>query len=149
MVLALSPAFPAPAPMAPAPMALTPLASATGRMADRVCEPAAGYDAPSDAAGETDGGPINRHTDPMRPPARPRAVTCLHCGQRYRSNAMRWVPEEPTAAQLRRRAAIETELLRIFGGDPRQPHPDDEEGRWRCPTPGCDGAGYLLDIHPA
>ena len=125
----------------------TPAASiAATPAASTVREPAPPYAAGAEAG--PDAAPINRHTDPMRPPTTARPVRCLRCDATYCSSAMHWVDEVPTELELQRRAEIEDELCALFGGRPREPHPDDEDGRWRCATDGCAGAGYLFDIHP-
>lgn len=47
-------------------------------------------------------------------------VCCVHCGQTYLSDQLEWRP----------------------GGGP------GALGAWCCPTPGCDGVGFLYDIWP-
>lgn len=59
--------------------------------------------------------------DPFAPPAVPVEVECLHCGQRYMSDKIRFVPRE--------------------SGKPG-------EGDWVCPTPGCGAPGFGFDILP-
>jgi len=59
--------------------------------------------------------------DIFRPPAIPTEVSCLHCGQVYDSYLIEWRDGAGPA------------------GDP---------GAWCCPTPGCDGLGFLFDIWP-
>jgi len=59
--------------------------------------------------------------DPFRPPDIVTEVECIHCGQTFESYLIHWVP-----------------------GDPADPG----EGFWSCPTPGCDGIGFLFDIWP-
>jgi len=59
--------------------------------------------------------------DPFGPPVIPTEVQCLHCGREYQSYLIQWVEE-------------------IVDGEAR--------GFWRCPTPGCDGAGFGFDIFP-
>jgi hypothetical protein len=56
-------------------------------------------------------------TDAMAPPEIPVEVTCLHCEQTYMSDKM-----------VLDKTAIGMSL-------------------WRCPTLGCDGAGYEHDVH--
>src|SRR5437899_3349686 len=60
--------------------------------------------------------------DCMRPPDIPIEVHCIHCGEEYQSYLMEY--------------RIETK------GSSRG------KGFWCCPTPGCDGAGFLFDIYP-
>ena len=126
------------------------LAGTAIQYTDHVAEPGASYqlDIIDDKTTAADHPPMNRHTDPMRPPLEPRVVRCLHCEQRFDSTEIHWRTEPPTEAQIRARAVVEAELCALFGGEPRPPHPDDEHGRWCCPTPGCTGAGYLFDLLP-
>jgi hypothetical protein len=58
--------------------------------------------------------------DPMGPPATPVEVECIHCGEIYMSDQIRWQP------------------------DPNGPG----GGWWVCPIEGCDGAGFCFDIYP-
>ena len=102
----------------------------------------------TDTADDGEHPPMNRNTDPMRPPVRPRQVRCLLCEQQFESSAIYWRPEPLTAEQVRARAVIEAELCAQFGGSPRRAQPGDEHGRWCCPTSGCHGAGYLFDLLP-
>lgn len=60
--------------------------------------------------------------DPFRPPKQNCLVACLHCRRQYDSYQIHWVVQR--------------------GRDGK------ESGFWRCPTPGCGGAGFLFDIHP-
>ena len=60
--------------------------------------------------------------DPFRPPKRNCTVYCLHCQQKYDSFRIHWVES--------------------VGADGRK------KGFWRCPTPGCGGAGFQFDIYP-
>lgn len=57
----------------------------------------------------------------MGPPSTPAEVECIHCGKRYSSVLIWWEPVSESK-------------------------PD--RGFWRCPTPDCDGAGFLFDIWP-
>ena len=66
--------------------------------------------------------PLDPDRDPFRPPAIPTLVACLHCGQEYESYRIEWRVESDSAGR---------------------PH-----GFWRCPTPGCGGAGFGCDIFP-
>jgi hypothetical protein len=64
---------------------------------------------------------MGREEDDLYAPPRVACeVTCLRCGETYESFLIRWV-EDATCA----------------GG-----------GYWGCPTPDCDGQGFMLDIHP-
>jgi hypothetical protein len=58
--------------------------------------------------------------DPMGPPKIPVEVECIHCGNTYMSDQIRWQP------------------------DPQGP----DGGWWVCPIEGCDGAGFCFDIYP-
>jgi hypothetical protein len=60
--------------------------------------------------------------DIFAPPPIPVEVRCLHCEETFDSNLIHWVPDTRTDAAL--------------------------EGFWCCPTPGCDGKGFLFDIYP-
>jgi hypothetical protein len=60
--------------------------------------------------------------DPFGPPEKPCEVTCLHCGKRYGSELIVW------------------RVSTMKDGTQR--------GFWVCPVPGCDGAGFLMDIYP-
>lgn len=60
--------------------------------------------------------------DVFRPPEIPTEVSCLHCGEVYDSYLIEWRDD--------------------VGG------PDPHDGAWCCPTPGCDGLGFLFDIWP-
>jgi len=57
----------------------------------------------------------------FRPPAIPTEVSCIHCGEVYDSYLIEW---------------------REGAG------PVGDTGAWCCPTPGCDGLGFLFDIWP-
>ncbi len=59
--------------------------------------------------------------DPYGPPAIPTEVRCLHCDQEYQSYLIEWVE-------------------RVADGK--------VSGLWRCPTPGCSGGGFGIDILP-
>jgi hypothetical protein len=59
--------------------------------------------------------------DFCRPPKVSAEVECIHCGQVYSSSQIRWE-----------------------SGSVSNP----DRGFWRCPTAGCDGAGFLFDIWP-
>src|SRR5690349_23295785 len=61
-------------------------------------------------------------TDPMAPPREPCECYCLHCERVFMSNQM-W-------------------FQRVIND------PGNFPGFWMCPTPNCDGAGYLFDIFP-
>jgi len=63
--------------------------------------------------------PPSPQDDPFRPPAIPTRVHCIHCGQEYESDLIHWAE--------------------VMGG---------KSGFWRCPVPGCDGAGFGFDIFP-
>lgn len=65
--------------------------------------------------------PPEAMSDPFRPPDIPVEVHCLHCDQEYESYLIWW--DEST-------------------GD------EQVRGFWRCPTPGCGGAGFGFDIFP-
>ncbi len=56
----------------------------------------------------------------MDPPKEPCEVCCIHCGNTYMSNEVRWQPDANG--------------------------PDG--GWWVCPIDGCDGAGFCFDIFP-
>lgn len=58
--------------------------------------------------------------DSCGPPDIPTEVHCLHCGQEYESYLIKWVPDETSSTG----------------------------GFWSCPTPGCDGIGFCIDIWP-
>ena len=60
-------------------------------------------------------------SDCFRPPDIPVVVQCLHCGREYDSYLIWWDEQ-------------------IIDGE--------RSGFWRCPTPGCGGAGFGFDIHP-
>ena len=68
----------------------------------------------------------DRHCDPesdcFKPPAIPTEVHCLHCHEEYDSYLIHWVEETDSKGRKR--------------------------GFWRCPTPGCGGAGFGFDIFP-
>lgn len=57
----------------------------------------------------------------LAPPKIHTQVGCMHCAQRYSSVQIWWEPINPN-------------------------NPD--RGFWRCPTPGCEGTGFLFDIWP-
>jgi len=59
--------------------------------------------------------------DPYGPPAVPTEVRCLHCDREYQSYLIEWVE-------------------RVVDGR--------VTGSWRCPTPGCNGGGFGIDILP-
>lgn len=59
--------------------------------------------------------------DCFRPPDVPVEVHCIHCGREYDSYLIWWDEE-------------------IVDGE--------RDGFWRCPTPGCGGAGFGFDIWP-
>lgn len=65
------------------------------------------------------------HLDPQadcfRPPAIPTEVHCLHCGGEYESYLIEWREEVRDGRRM---------------------------GFWRCPTPGCGGAGFGFDLLP-
>jgi hypothetical protein len=65
--------------------------------------------------------PPEAYEDCFHPPSVPTQVFCLHCQEMYDSYLIEW-REEKT--------------------------PRGRQGFWRCPTPGCDGAGFGFDIHP-
>lgn len=54
------------------------------------------------------------------PPKTVCEVSCLHCGEVYESYLIRWVDDESW----------------------------DGAGYWACPTEGCSGKGFLIDILP-
>jgi hypothetical protein len=56
----------------------------------------------------------------MGPPKQSVEVHCIHCGNVYMSDQIRWKP------------------------DPKGP----DGGWWVCPIDGCDGAGFCFDIYP-
>lgn len=76
---------------------------------------------------------VDRHRDTFKPPAEPRMVKCLHCGQTYSSDEMRW------EYRLHFQAAAVEEWKRDDAFD--------LEPLWWCKTKNCDGAGYGFDIH--
>jgi hypothetical protein len=61
-------------------------------------------------------------TDPCGPPLVPTLVHCIHCGQEYDSYLIKWVVTPNHEGKL--------------------------WGHWICPIPGCDGAGFCIDIWP-
>jgi hypothetical protein len=65
--------------------------------------------------------PPEAYEDCFHPPSIPTQVFCLHCQEVYDSYLIEW-REERT--------------------------PRGSQGFWRCPTPGCSGAGFGFDIHP-
>lgn len=65
--------------------------------------------------------PPEAYDDCFHPPSIPTQVFCLHCQEIYDSYLIEW-REEKTPQGMR--------------------------GFWRCPTPGCGGAGFGFDIHP-
>ncbi|MFT3687189.1 MAG: hypothetical protein QM783_20080 [Phycisphaerales bacterium] len=73
-------------------------------------------------AGDKAPAPRRPEDDSFRPPATNCTVYCLHCQERYDSYRIEW-----------------RESLTIGG---------TIVGFWVCPTPNCDGAGFLCDIHP-
>lgn len=68
----------------------------------------------------------HRRADPQadyfRPPRIPTLVHCIHCHHEYDSSLIVW--QDDTDAK----------------GEP--------DGRWMCPMPDCDGAGFGFDIFP-
>jgi hypothetical protein len=66
--------------------------------------------------------PPDAYDDCFHPPSIPTEVYCLHCQCTYESYLIEW------------RESV--------GGDGAM------RGFWRCPTPGCGGAGFGFDIHP-
>ncbi len=66
--------------------------------------------------------PLDRDSDPFRPPAVSILVGCLHCQEVYDSYRIEW---------------------RIEGSADGKRH-----GFWCCPIPGCDGKGFCFDIFP-
>jgi len=66
--------------------------------------------------------PLDRDSDPFKPPAEPVEVGCLHCQCIFMSDQMVW---------------------RI------QTNADGEKhGFWCCPDPACDGKGFGFDLLP-
>lgn len=61
-------------------------------------------------------------TDPCGPPATPILVHCIHCHNEYESYRIKWVVGLNADGEL--------------------------WGHWVCPIPGCDGAGFCIDIWP-
>lgn len=61
-------------------------------------------------------------TDPFRPPTKNCTVYCMHCQERYDSYRIHW--------------------------QERKGKDGETHGFWCCPTQGCDGKGFLFDIHP-
>ena len=59
--------------------------------------------------------------DPYGPPEIPTEVRCLHCDQEYQSYLIEWVERVVDGKAL---------------------------GLWCCPTPGCNGGGFGIDILP-
>lgn len=68
--------------------------------------------------------PVERRPedDCFRPPKKNCLVICLHCQEQYDSYKITWV--EGASVDGRK------------------------GGFWRCPTPGCNGAGFTFDIFP-
>ena len=60
--------------------------------------------------------------DGMHPPTIPQLVECIHCGEEYDSWRIEWRVERSDDGRV--------------------------DGMWVCPMPGCDGAGFGIDIHP-
>ncbi len=60
--------------------------------------------------------------DPFGPPAISTLVHCIHCGEEYDSYRIEW--------------------------QVKTCHDGERRGFWRCPMPGCDGAGFGFDILP-
>jgi hypothetical protein len=60
--------------------------------------------------------------DPFRPPKANCRVYCMHCEEKYDSYRIVWREFEREG--------------------------DTKEGFWCCPIEGCDGKGFLFDIHP-
>ena len=58
--------------------------------------------------------------DCFRPPDEAVQVECIHCGNKYSSDAIVWRPEPGL----------------------------DIKGFWCCPIPGCGGTGFMFDIFP-
>ncbi|HYE61955.1 MAG TPA: hypothetical protein VD997_08150 [Phycisphaerales bacterium] len=67
-------------------------------------------------------GECSPKDDHFGPPEKPCEVTCLHCGKRYGSELIVW------------------RVSTMKDGS--------QHGFWCCPVPGCDGAGFLMDIYP-
>lgn len=69
-----------------------------------------------------DAGPGTPEADCFLPPKTNCVVVCLHCREQYDSYRIVWREfQRPDAAP---------------------------QGFWCCPTSGCDGKGFLFDIHP-
>ena len=66
--------------------------------------------------------PPGPERDPFGPPKVNCVVVCLHCREQYDSYRIRWMEFESDSGA--------------------------KQGFWCCPTPGCDGKGFLFDIHP-
>jgi hypothetical protein len=66
--------------------------------------------------------PLDRDSDPFRPPAIPTLVGCIHCGQEYDSYRIEWRVEQDADGKQR--------------------------GFWCCPIEGCGGCGFGFDILP-
>jgi len=60
--------------------------------------------------------------DYFGPPKEPCECYCLHCGRVFMSDGIWW--------------------QKIIGAT------DGFDGKWMCPTPNCDGAGFTFDIYP-
>ena len=56
----------------------------------------------------------------MGPPKTPVEVYCIHCGNIYMSDRIRWQPDSDCF----------------------------DDGIWVCPIDGCDGKGFCFDIFP-
>jgi len=67
--------------------------------------------------------PPDPDTDWYRPPEAPTPVRCERCGQEYASDEMVWYVEEDEE------------------GEPY-------DGWWTCPTEGCEGEGFGIDVRP-
>jgi hypothetical protein len=61
-------------------------------------------------------------SDPFGPPAISTLVHCIHCGEEYDSYRIEWRQEQRSDGRT--------------------------HGFWCCPMPGCDGAGFGIDIFP-
>ena len=66
--------------------------------------------------------PCDPAGDPFGPPKVPTLVGCLHCQEIYESYLIEWRLEPDRNGEMR--------------------------GWWCCPTPGCDGKGFWMDILP-
>ena len=77
-----------------------------------------GLGPPDFGGGRGEDDPDRPVLDGMHPPTQPQLVVCIHCGEEYDSWRIEWRVD------------------------------DAGHGLWCCPEPGCDGAGFGVDIYP-